>query len=49
MTTQFDILQSILKDTNYSLGLFNSAEIDALGKRVVVKSRREEKLPLYSA
>ena len=45
MTTQVDILQSILKDSSYSLGLFSSNEIDALGNRVVVKSRRGKETP----
>lgn len=38
--TQTDILQSILKDSNYNLSLFSAEEIEALRKKVFTKEAR---------
>lgn len=38
--TQTDILQSILKDSNYNLSLFSAEEIEALRKKVFTKEVR---------
>ena len=38
--TQPDILQSILKDSNYNLSLFSAEEIEALRKKVFTKKTR---------
>ena len=38
--TQDNILQSILKDSNYNLSLFSDEEIEALHKKVFTKKAR---------
>ena len=45
--TQPDIIQTILKDSNYRLGLFSDAEIDALRERVRTKTGRGGKTTAY--
>ena len=42
---QPDILQTILKDSNYRLGLFSQDEVAALRERVVIKSHRGKGTP----
>ena len=42
---QPDILQTILKDSNYRLGLFSQDEVAALRERVVIKSHRGKETP----
>jgi hypothetical protein len=37
---QTDILQSILKDSNYNLSLFSAEEIEALREKVFTKEAR---------
>ena len=43
--TQPDIIQTILKDSNYRLGLFSDEEVDALRERVTLKHRRGKEIP----
>ncbi len=43
--TQPDIIQEILKDSNYHLSLFSADEIDALRKQVFTKEHRGKKTP----
>ena len=38
--SQPDILQTILKDSNYSLSLFSAEEIEALRKKIFTKEAR---------
>jgi len=38
-----DILQSVLKDSNYNLSLFSDEEIESLRQRVFVKDTRGKK------
>ena len=45
MTTQEDILQTILKDSNYHLSLFGQDEIDRLRAAVFVKQARGKDAP----
>ena len=43
--TQADVIQDVLKDSNYRLGLFDTAEIDALRERITVKTHRGKATP----
>ncbi len=43
--TQPDIIQTILKDSNYHLALFSADEIEALRKEVFTKTARGKKNP----
>ncbi len=45
MTTQPDIIQSILKDSNYNLSLFSESEIDSLGQQVFTKTTKDKEVP----
>ena len=45
MTTQEDILQTILKDSNYHLSLFGQDEIDRLRAAVFIKKARGKDAP----
>jgi type I restriction enzyme M protein len=46
--TQADILQTILKDSNYNLSLFSKEEIDALRQKVFVKEAKGKKTPFIN-
>ena len=46
--TQTDILQSILKDSNYNLSLFSAEEIEALRKKVFTKEARGKETAFIS-
>ena len=43
--TQLDIIQTILKDSNYHLALFSADEIEALRKEVFTKTTRGKETP----
>ena len=43
--TQIDILQTILKDSNYNLSLFSDEEIEALRQKVFTKEARGKETP----
>ncbi len=43
--TQPDIIQTILKDSNYHLALFSAGEIEALRKEVFIKTTRGKETP----
>ncbi|MCP4091244.1 MAG: hypothetical protein GY746_15850 [Gammaproteobacteria bacterium] len=43
--TQPDIIQTILKDSNYHLALFSVSEIEALRKVVFTKTTRGKETP----
>jgi len=43
--TQPDIIQAILKDSNYHLALFSADEIDALRRQVFTKTTRGKEIP----
>ena len=46
--TQIDILQTILKDSNYNLTLFSDEEIEALRQKVFTKETRGKEAPFIS-
>ncbi len=46
--TQTDILQSILKDSNYNLSLFSDEEIEALRQKVLTKEVRGKETPFIN-
>jgi type I restriction enzyme M protein len=46
--TQTDILQTILKDSNYNLSLFSDEEIEALRQKVFTKEVREKEKPFIN-
>lgn len=46
--TQTDILQSILKDSNYNLSLFSDEEIEALRKKAFTKEARGKETPFIN-
>jgi type I restriction enzyme M protein len=43
--TQEDVIQTILKDSNYHLSLFSEDEISALRKKIIVKESKGKKTP----
>ena len=43
--TQPDIIQKILKDTNYHLDLFTDAEIRALADKILIQTKRGKEIP----
>ncbi len=43
--TQVDILQTILKDSNYHLALFSEDEIEALRAKIFTKTTRGKSVP----
>ena len=45
---KIDILQSILKDSNYNLSLFSDEEIEALRQKVFIKEARGKETPFIS-
>lgn len=46
--TQIDILQAILKDSNYNLSLFSDEEIEALRQKVFIKEARGKETPFIN-
>lgn len=47
-TTQTDIIQDILKDSNYQLGLFQEAEIATLRERIHTRTSKGGKVTAYA-
>jgi type I restriction enzyme M protein len=45
---QDDIIQAILKDSNYHLSLFTDNEINALRGKVLIKETRGKKTPFVT-
>ena len=43
---QEDIIQTILKDSNYHLSLFTKDEIDSLKGKIFTKQTRGKRLPM---
>lgn len=46
--TQIDILQTLLKDSNYNLSLFSDEEIEALRQKVFTKEARGKEIPFIN-
>ena len=45
--TQPDIIQTILKDSNYHLDLFDESEIQALRSEILIQTVRGKKIRIY--
>lgn len=45
---QEDIIQTILKDSNYHLSLFSDDEIVALSNQIVIKEPKSKKTPFVA-
>ncbi|HBR21058.1 MAG TPA: SAM-dependent methyltransferase, partial [Nitrospiraceae bacterium] len=46
--TQEDIIQTILKDSNYHLSIFSEEEINTLSKKIVIKESKSKKTPFVA-